>query len=88
LDDFYEIQLESETGVYTLTRREDIGPSLPDSMLLRLDSSLSRIGGLQYLDTNEDLNRLEFLSQEFMTRCEDNALEPSFPDTVEVIRLF
>jgi hypothetical protein len=90
LDDYFETLPGVSQTEFRLRRNDSTHHSLPDSMTLRLDLSDedgARLGTVVYWDINEDLNQIVFLKQEFLQACRESALEASFPDSVEVIRL-
>ncbi|MCH7947459.1 MAG: hypothetical protein IIC66_06635 [candidate division Zixibacteria bacterium] len=48
----------------------------------------STIAEIRYIDINEDLNRVEFLTQKTDSSCSARGFAPDFPDSVEKVKLY
>ncbi len=88
LDDFYHTNVISPGLTYLLLKHDSSAVGLPDSLTLYLAGDPPQLDRLEYLDINEEVNRVIFLSSEYLRECNDSALEPRFPDSVEIIKLY
>ena len=88
LDEFYESSILKPGMQYRLVRKGENVRSIPDSLVLYLLEDTLRIRQLEYLDINDELNRIVFQSQRIDSVCPDSVFVPAFPDTAEQIRMF
>jgi len=88
LDEFYVTECEEANHEYFLRRNRPEARSLPDSMILLIDSTLTQIERIEYFDQNEDLNIIIFLAQSNFSECDESLLEENFPDSADVVKLY
>lgn len=88
LDDFYKTTVVETGRRYALGRLDSTKGDLPEELTLFLLPAPSRLGRLEFLDHNEDLNVIVFQKTEFLSECDAQALEPDFPDSTEIVKLY
>jgi hypothetical protein len=90
LDEFYRTQITRPGYSYRLYRlssgRED-SDEMPDSLEIFLVPDSTRLQRLEYLDINQERNVIVILSVFLDSICDEDRFEPTFPDSVEKIRL-
>ncbi len=89
LDDFYTVDVVRPDKEYRLYKKDDIstGNDIPDSLVVFLSADASRLRRIVFYDINEDLNTIQFLSQQVNDSCPDSVFIPVFPDSVERVKL-
>lgn len=87
LDEFYSTQVRARGREYFLRRTDSTAGSLPDSLLVYVSKRKPELDRLEYLDINNDKNRIVFLKREYLDKCDEQALTPRFPDSTQVIHL-
>ena len=90
LDEFYRTQVTRPGYSYRLYRRSsgrEDSDEMPDSLEIFLVPDSTRLQRLEYLDINQERNVIVILSLSLDSVCDDNRFEPTFPDSVEKIRL-
>lgn len=87
LDRYYSSRTIEPDLAYHLTRKPEFEGDYPDSMNLYLNPDGTQLERIEYLDVNEELNRILFLKIETESDCDDNVFEPNFPDSVDRVRL-
>ena len=87
LDDYYAIVERVKNREYSLTLRDTTAVDLPGAMTLFLSDPPHRLDRLEFLDLNDDRNRIVFLSSEYQSACAADAFEPRYPDSTDVIKL-
>ncbi|MEE8149276.1 MAG: hypothetical protein V3T75_02370 [candidate division Zixibacteria bacterium] len=87
LDEWYDSKANSKNS-FALTKKEGVKGDIPDSLELITNSADSSIVEIRYIDINEDLNRVKFLSQKTDSSCSAKGFEPNFPDSVEKVKLY
>lgn len=87
LDELYQTQTITVDLKYYLKKRPEVTGETPDSMTVLIDAEKMSLKQIEYLDVNEDLNRVIILKQEYLEKCDPKAFEPDFPDDVERIKL-
>ncbi len=87
LDKFYNSTTIEKNLKYSLVRKSGIAGDFPDSLIVTIDSKKNRMKEIEYLDINDELNRIIFLNQEFFETCDDSQFVPVFPDSVEKVKL-
>lgn len=85
LDRFYSTTVIEKDKTYKLIRVENSKGTLPDSLTLSLDSM--NISIIEYYDLNDDLNRINIISDTIFDKIDDSLFHFSLPDSVEVITL-
>jgi len=88
LDDFYTTTAVTENKTYALKKISTGAVNAPDSMLVTIDSLLARIIQFEYLDINDEPNRIIILDQKLSDSCLAEQFLPVFPDSVETIKLY
>ncbi|MBU0982633.1 MAG: hypothetical protein KKA42_02100 [candidate division Zixibacteria bacterium] len=88
LDDYYTSNIVQPGLEYHLMRRDSTDSSIPTSMTVFLRPGEAELDRLEFLDINDDLNRMLVLNHEVLTECATAAFLPNFPDSVETIRLY
>ncbi len=88
LDRFFDTHLLEPERKYRLTRRRDEARDMPDSMVVLIDPAIPRMTAIEFFDVNGELNRIVFLTQAEDSVCAEAIFEPTFPDSVERVRLF
>lgn len=87
LDDFYETYPIEPGHRYRLVRKPGMAGDHPDSMIVSIDPASLEMERIEYLDVNDELNRIVFVSQKSETNCDENRFQPAFPDSVERVKL-
>ncbi len=85
LDDYYETSVIEKNSIYRLTKNIENNESLPDSMKIYL--SESNISKIEYLDLNNDLNKIRILTEITSDSVYREIFEMNLPDSAEVITL-
>jgi len=88
LDDFYRTSVRIAGREYFLRKIDTAATALPDSLTVVISGQPPVLDYLEYLDVNDEVNRVVFSKREYLGRCDETGFEPAFPDTVEVINLF
>ena len=88
LDRFYDISVSKPGEEYLLRLSVEGESQLPGQMRLEIDSSTMTLRLLEFRDVNDDLNRIAFSAHQVYELCDSSVLQPDFPDSVEVIRLY
>jgi len=86
MDDFY-VTYPAGKQTYRLLKHKDASTAYPDSLVVRIDSAGERLEQLEYFDVNEELTRIVVLAQAYEQDCDTLRFVPSYPDSVEVIKL-
>ena len=71
---------------YRLDLIDSSQADLPTVMLVFL-SNTGHLDLIQYVDLNEDVNKLVFMNHALYGECPEGKFEPNYADSVEVIRL-
>lgn len=87
LDEHYRSAPLEPGKKYRLIRRDGLTSSLPDTMTVTLHPDSLWFEGMEYLDVNDDLNRIVILQQKLYHTCDSNRFAPVYPDSVEQIHL-
>lgn len=87
LDEWFKTDIIEPDLRFRLTLRDGVEGDLPDSMVVEIDKKKNRIRSIDYLDLNEEYNRIIINSQDISDSCAEHYFEPSFPDSVDTIRL-
>ena len=87
LDEWYDSKANSKNS-FALTKKEGVKGDIPDSLELITNIADSSIVEIRYIDINEDLNRVKFLSQKTDSSCSAKGFKPDFPDSVEKVKLY
>lgn len=87
LDDFFESKIIDVNREYHLTKKIGRHSGIPDSLVIFIDSSNSRLDQIVYYDLNDDLCRIVIINQATAKTCDMAVFEASFPDSVEKIEL-
>jgi outer membrane lipoprotein-sorting protein len=87
LDDYYQTMVVTPDRQYRLLRRPGVLGDIPDSMTVWVNSTRMVLELITYLDVNEELNRIVIKNQTVDSKCLENSFEPTFPDSVERIKL-
>lgn len=88
LDEFYRIEPLRKNHEYSLYRTDSTQTGLPDSMTVWVGESPQRLDRIEYYDINEDLNVIEFISDQTLQECASDSLVAKFPATADVIKLY
>jgi len=88
LDDLYTTTVIADNATFSLVKKEGMAINAPDSMLVTIDTALSRITQFDYLDINEEANRIIILDQKLTDSCRTDQFLPHFPDSVEMVKLY
>ena len=88
LDDFFQTTVVLPGEEYRLRRNDSPADGLPDSLMLYLGDTPPHLERIEYYDLNDDLTVIVFRTRHYLSECDDSTLEPHFPDSVEVIRLY
>jgi hypothetical protein len=90
LDDFFDTHPLSDDSLFLLLLRDSSYTNLPDSMTVHLviSNGKAKLASVEYRDINEDLNRIIFVNQEYLSACDEDAFRADFADSVEVIKLY
>ena len=87
LDELYHARALRPDSDYWLVRKEAVRGSIPDSMTVRIDPEALKIRLIEYFDINDELTRILIQKQETNLGCGPKDFEPTFPDSVERVRL-
>jgi len=87
LDEWFKTDIIEPDLRFRLTLREGVEGDLPDTMYIEIDKNKSRIKSIEYLDLNEENNRIIIDSQNTSDSCPEQLFAPNYPDSVELIRL-
>jgi hypothetical protein len=87
LDEYYKTQVRKPDNHYHLVKRDSVSGNVPDSVDVFLSRQELRLDRLEYFDVNDERNLILLLKQESDTTCRTDEFEPSFPDSVEKVRL-
>jgi outer membrane lipoprotein-sorting protein len=87
LDEIYKTTILRPDSIYRLVKATRGYANVPDSLVVTIDRSNRVIRAIDYLDVNEEKNRIIFTQQSLTDACDSNRLVPDFPDSVERIRL-
>ncbi len=87
LDEWYDSKSLKEKNRFRLVKKKGLKGDIPDSMIIMIDSKNALIETIEYFDINDDLNRIMILEQQADSVCRGTRFEPSFPDSVERIRI-
>lgn len=87
LDEWFKTDIIEPDLRFRLTLREGIEGDLPDTMIVEIDKEKNRIKSIEYLDLNEENNRIIIDSQNTSESCPEQLFVPNYPDSVELIRL-
>jgi outer membrane lipoprotein-sorting protein len=85
LDKYYKTTVVEQDSIYTLAKIAENEESLPDSMTIYLKGG--NLARLEYYDLNDDLNKVDILSEAIFDSLKINIFELNLPDSVEVIIL-
>lgn len=88
LDDFFKTAIIQPDLMYKLIRDDGEAVGLPDSITLYLHPEREAIDRIEYFDINGEMNRIVFLSIDPMRACEEGRFDPSYADSVDVVRLY
>lgn len=87
LDEWFKTDIIEPDLRFRLALREGVEGDLPDTMIIEIDSDNNRIRRIEYLDLNEEKNRIIIDSQDISDSCIEQLFRPNYPDSVELIRL-
>ncbi len=87
LDECYDTYDTKTKNSYRLIKHSDASVAYPDSLTVVIDPEHLLLKHFEYLDVNEELNRIELLKQQYRPECDCQRFVPDFPDSAEVIRL-
>ena len=87
LDEFYKSYILQPDSLYRLVKKENVIGEFPDSLIVRLNKKKQQFEEISFIDINDELNRIIFLSQIYHQKCIDSLLMPIFPDSVERVNL-
>ena len=87
LDELYHTRAVRPGSDYWLVRRDAVRGSIPDSMTVCIDPEALKIRLIEYFDVNDELTRILIQKQETDLGCGPKDFEPTFPDSVERVRL-
>lgn len=85
LDHYYSTFTNISDSVYRLIRIKERQNSLPDTLIVYLSNS--RLSSIEYLDLNDDLNRISILRETLLDTLAAGTFQISLPDSVEIITL-
>jgi len=88
LDRYYTTKVLQSDSLYRLVIKPNIEADIPDSMIVSIDANVQMIDRIEYYDINEELNRFTILRQTIGIECDEQRFTPSFPDSVEKLRLY
>jgi hypothetical protein len=88
LDSFYQSEIVEPGKQYRLERLDEATDNLPKLMTLFLSADAAEFERLEYLDQNDELNRIVFKTSVFLSECDRSVLEPRYPDSTEMIKLY
>ncbi len=87
LDDYYETFPVTPNAEYRLVKTVQEAESIPDSLRLFVNGESGQLDRIEFIDLNEDINRIIFLDVTVSDICDTAMFIPQFPDSVETIRL-
>ena len=87
LDEWYDSKSLKEKNRFRLVRKNGLEGDIPDSMIITIDEKSADIKSIEYFDINGDLNRIMILEQKADSVCSNIRFEPTFPDSVEKVRI-
>jgi outer membrane lipoprotein-sorting protein len=85
LDEYYKTDTIYVDSVYRLTKTGEDDESLPDTLLIYLRES--RLSTIEYLDLNDDMNRVIISKQIVSDSVDADRFRINLPDSVEIITL-
>ena len=88
LDQYFTTETVEPDHEYRLVKKDSRYRNLPDSMRVTIDPSEKHLSVVEYLDANEELNRLVITGQQSFLDCDSTRFLPNFPDSVETINLW
>ena len=88
IDKWYSTQVVDKNSKYRLLLKNSslAGMDMPDSMTVYVTESSRSFDSLAFFDINEDRNVIQFLCQILVSVCTEELFEPSFPDSVDIVR--
>jgi outer membrane lipoprotein-sorting protein len=87
LDELYETHTIRPGKSYRLLKKPDEKSDIPDSVTVFIAQDTSKLERLEYFDINEERNVIVIKKQETRKDCDNKQFEPTFPDSVERVRL-
>lgn len=87
LDEFYRTFVTEPDLSYRLIKLPATGADIPDSLIVLISAESRVLEQILFYDANDELNRLVITSQHSDTTCHDSLFQPTFPDSVERVRL-
>ncbi|MFQ5452877.1 MAG: outer membrane lipoprotein carrier protein LolA [Candidatus Zixiibacteriota bacterium] len=87
LDEIYETYILNPNKKYQLVKRKNITGDYKDTLTVMIDRKKLLLKQIEYYDVNNELNMIVILKQNYMTDCDENKFEPTFPDSVERVKL-
>jgi outer membrane lipoprotein-sorting protein len=87
LDEFFKTRTITSDRAYRLVKISTQMHSLPDSMTVRIDRNSLKILQIEYLDINNESVSIIFKNQTAVSSCDERRFTPSFPDSVQQIRM-
>ncbi|UCG61879.1 MAG: hypothetical protein JSV52_00900 [Candidatus Zixiibacteriota bacterium] len=87
LDETYKTESSATQDTYRLMRIDSTATAYPDSLYIVIDTVADELKQMEYLDINEELNRIVFLKYLYEEPCDTNRFHLEYPDSAEVIRL-
>ena len=87
LDDYYQSSVMIPDRKYHLVLKREIDGDMPDSLDVFIDADKLTLERLEFFDINEELNRLYISRQESSDACDSTLFVPSFPDSVDTVRI-
>ncbi len=87
LKEYYKVTPVISGRGYRLVKTLSKQSSLPDSMNAYLTGEPARLDRFEYLDINEDRNQLIITSLTTEHPCPDSLFVPSWPDSVDRVKL-
>jgi hypothetical protein len=88
LDELYAVNPLTPNQTYRLVKRKSGNDNIPDSLVVGVRPDTTLLDWIEYCDVNGELNRIVFLDQTSSEICSDSLFVPSYPDSVERVRLF
>ncbi len=85
LDEYYKTDTIYVDSVYRLTKTGEDDESLPDTLVIYLRES--RLFAIEYLDLNDDMNRVIISKQIVSDSVDADRFRINLPDSVEIITL-
>ncbi len=87
LDEIYKTTILNPDSSYHLVKATQGFANVPDSLVVTIDKRARAIRAIEYLDVNEEKNRIVFVHQSLSGRCDSVPFIPDFPDSAERVRL-